>query len=173
MIEETTEIWKTIPELPNYQVSNKGNVKSIERKVYNGRGYYTLREKILKPCKNRGGYMCVNILKEGKLKNIRIHRLVADAFLPNPLNLPQINHRNEDKSDNRLENLEYCDAKYNVNYGTRTERASKKVKCINTGKIYPSTMEVKRKLGFPPSHISECCNKKRKTCGGFNWEWAE
>ena len=181
---ETNEIWKTIENYPDYQVSSLGRVKSIERKVWNGKVYSTHRERILKPIKNLDGYLQVVLIKEGNRKNMRIHRLVCDAFLPNPYNLPEVNHRNECKTDNRVENLEFCDHIYNCNFGTRNERAakgktnhiklSKKVKCLETGIVYPSTQEIERQLGFAHNKISQCCNKKYgyKTVKGFHWEWA-
>ena len=174
MAEETTEIWKTIPEFPNYQVSNKGNVKSLNY-------LRTGKEKILKPFKNKDGYLQVYLHKNGKRKFMLVHRLVAITFIPNTNNFPQVNHRNEIKEDNRVENLEFCDARYNVNYGTRNERdsktqtnhpkKSKQVKCLETGIIYPSIMEIERRLGFEHQSISDCCNGKRNICGGYHWEF--
>ena len=167
------DIWKDISGYEQlYQVSNTGKVKSLN---YN----HTGKEKILKPHKDRYGYLQVNISKKGKCKTMKIHRLVCDAFLSNPNSLPQINHRNEDKTDNRVENLEFCDNRYNSNFGTRNERVakklSKKVKCLDTGKIYASTQEVERQLGFNHSNISRCCNKKCgfKTVGKLHWEWVD
>ena len=186
MVEETTnEIWKDIPGYENfYQISTMGRVKSMERKVKGKKGsIYTVREKILKSCKNTGGYLYVILKKEGKLQNARIHRLVADAFLPNPNNFPEINHINEIKEDNRLENLEWCSHIYNMNFGSRNERSrksninnpkrSKKIICIETGKIYPSANEVQRQLGFAQSHISDCCNGKYKQSYGYHWQYVE
>lgn len=180
MTEETTnEIWKDIPEYENlYQISSLGRVKSIQRKEKYKNFYRTRKEKILKPAKDRFGYLKVCLWKKGKMKNIKIHRLVAQAFLQNPDNLPQVNHRNEDKTDNRLENLEFCNSKYNCNFATRNKRIAKAksipVKCIETGVVYDSTMEAQRQLGFYHSNISYCCNKKYgfKTVGGYHWEWA-
>ena len=99
-------------EKTNYMVSNLGRVENINT------GY------VLAPVMNKDGYLFVRLSNKGKQKNYLIHRLVAIAFLPNPDNLPQINHINEVKTDNRLINLEWCTNEYNINYGTRTERAS-------------------------------------------------
>lgn len=179
-MEVENEIWKNIDWCQNYQVSTLGRVKSLGNDK-------TRKEKILKPSKHKNGYLQVHIFKKGKTKNMLVHRLVAEAFLSNPLNLPQINHRNEIKSDNRVENLEYCTADYNNKYGTRIERAakaktgvyntktSKPIICIETGKIYPSAAEVQRQLGFSKCNISQCCNKKYgyKTSGGYHWKFVE
>ena len=174
-----TEIWKNIDSCPGYKVSNTGKVKSIERKVWNGKVYGTHRERILKPRKNNNGYLQVVLSIKGKIKFMLVHRLVCDAFIPNPNNFPDVNHKDENPSNNNINNLEWCSRKYNINYGTRNERLakklSKKVKCIETGIVYPSTRDVERKLGFNHSNISKCCNKKygSKTVGGLHFEWAE
>ena len=142
-----------------YQISNLGNVKSLKFG----------KERTLKPAKDKGGYLYVGLCKEGKRKNHYIHRLVARAFLPNPNNYPIINHKNEIKTDNRVENLEFCDAKYNINYGTAIEKRSKQVLCVETGVIYPSTMEVQRQFGFSQGYISSACNGRYKQAYGFHW----
>lgn len=185
-----TEIWKDIVGYEGlYQVSNLGRVKSLERKVKNKNGYRTVSDKILKQAKKTEGYLFVNLWKEGKQKIMKSHRLVAEAFLPNPENLPQVNHKDENPSNNNVSNLEFCTAKYNVNFGTRNKRAgisiskaltgvynnikkSKPVMCIETGIIYPSSMEVQRQFGFANGSISQCCNGKRQTCCGYHWKWA-
>lgn len=177
-----TEIWKEIEGYPNYQVSNTGKVKSLNY-------HRTKKEKILNLCKDTRGYFIVCIFKEGKPKTMKVHRLVGQAFLPNPQNLPQINHKDECKTNNNVNNLEWCDNRYNSNYGTRNERAgiaiskaqinnpklSKKVLCVESGIVYPSTKEVQRQLGFHHSHISRCCDKKYgfKTAGGLHFEWVD
>lgn len=106
------EEWKNIIGYEGlYEVSNKGNVRNVRR------------NKLLKLSKNRYGYIQVYLYKNGIRTGLKVHRLVAQAFIENPDNLPEVNHKNEDKIDNRVENLEFCDHKYNVNYGHRTENA--------------------------------------------------
>lgn len=130
------------------------------------------------------GYKHVLININSKLKSFKVHRLVGICFIPNPDNLPQINHKNEDKADNRVENLEWCDGRYNMNYGTRPEKGriamtngktSKPIRQLTLAgkivRIWPSASEAKRN-GYNHSHISQCCNKKRQTHAGFRWEYA-
>ena len=124
------EIWKDIKGYEGYyQISNMGRVKSLERTVRSGRGCYrTVSEKILKAGDNGHGYLYVILRKDGKDKTCRINRLVAQAFLENPDNLPEVNHKNEDKTDNRVENLEWCSKLYNIKYGTGIKRRADKLK---------------------------------------------
>lgn len=123
-----TEIWKDIEGYEGlYQVSNLGRVKSLDRKEYFYRGD-TPVERIRKGCilspSSSCGYLHVN-LHDGKKRKMKlIHRLVAQAFIPNPDILPEVNHKNELKTDNSVSNLEWCTAKYNSNYGTRTIRST-------------------------------------------------
>ena len=144
------EIYKDIEGYEGYQVSNHGNVKSLEREC-KGK---SRKDKILKPFNNKDGYLRVGLYKEGKLKNHYVHRLVAEAFIENHNNFREINHRDEDKANNCVSNLEWCDRKYNINYGTRNEKISKQVLCLETNKIYPSLKEVQRQTGFAKSNIS-------------------
>lgn len=159
------EIFKDIEGYENlYQISNLGNVKSLG----NGNSNNS-KEKILKPAKDKKGYLYVDLYKQGKRKTYKVHRLVAKVFIENPNNLPQVNHKDEDKTNNAVENLEFCDAKYNINYGTRNEKISKQLMCLETGKIYTSTREVQKQLGFSHSNISRCCNGKLKQAYGYTW----
>lgn len=161
------EIWKDIKGYEGYKVSNLGNVKSLN---YNRTG----KEKILKPKKNKG-YLYVNLCKQGKVKFYLVHRLVAQAFIPNPNNYPQINHKDEDKTNNTIQNLEWCDRKYNNNYGTRNQRSalsrSKQVLCVETGLLYTSLIEVQRQLGFAQPNISSACTGRYKTAYKYHWEY--
>lgn len=166
------EIWREIEGYPNYMVSNLGRVKSLGRWI-NGKnkGKRWQEEKIMKQQLFKCGYLYVCLWKERKMKYCRVHRLVAEAFIPNPNNYPIINHKDENRQNNNVENLEWCDQKYNVNFGTATERRRK----TNTNhpsyskvvlqydlngnfiKEWPSTMEIERQLGFANTHISNCC----------------
>ena len=121
------EIWKPVPGYEGlYEVSNLGRVRSVNRYVKSkGESYWLRKGKMLSPAKDKNGYLKVNLSCNGKNNIIRVHRLVAQAFLPNPDNLLEVNHKDEDKTNNRVENLEWCTAKYNNNYGTKIERQKK------------------------------------------------
>ena len=169
-----------------YEVSTWGNVRSLDRWIVfkNGKKYF-FKGKILKNRKYNTGYLMIVLYKNGKVKTYSLHRLVAEAFIPNPDNLPCVNHKDEDKTNNYPYNLEWCTVKYNNNYGTRNERAakantngkrSKKVyqynKKGNLIKIWVSASETGRN-GFNLSHIVECCNGNRKTHKGYIWSYEE
>lgn len=121
-----SEIWKDIPGFEGlYQVSNLGRVKSLPR----GKQwpYRRTHNNIRKP-RVKNGYYQVNLSKENKVKWISVHRLVALAFIPNPDNLPCINHRDENRLNNSIENLEWCSYAYNANYGTARQRQIESMK---------------------------------------------
>ena len=171
-----SEIWKDIVNYEGlYKVSNFGRVKSL---LFG-------KERIIKQITNNKGYSFVNLYKNGTQKYMTVHRLVATAFIENTFNLPEINHKNENKTDNSVKNLEWCTTKYNSNYGTRTKRSSiaktngkcsKKVEqYLNGTKIaeFPSTNEVKRVLGFSNGYISRCCNGLYKQAYGYQWKYVE
>ena len=158
------ERWRDIDGFEGrYRISDHGRVFSL------------LSKKLLNIYTNSHGYQCVYLYLDGHYKNFKVHRLVAVAFVPNPYNLPQVNHKNEDKTYNYYTNLEWCSAAYNNNYGTRTLRAAitnaRPVVCIETNIIYWGAREAARQVGIH-NHISECCNGKRKSCGGYHWRWA-
>lgn len=168
------EIWRDIEGFEGlYQVSSYGRIKSLN---YNK----TKQERILKNFLNKKGYLQVNLHKDGKIKKFSVHRLVATAFLENPNNLPQVNHKDENKSNNCVSNLEWCDCQYNINYGTRTEKTvekcSKQVYQYslngNLIKVWESSKECGRN-GFNQGAISSCCNEKIKTHKGFIWSYKD
>ena len=159
-----------------YEVSNRGRVKSVERTVWNGRGYKIVAERILKPQKARD-YLGVVLCKDGKVKRYLVHRLVATVFCENPEGYTEVNHINEIKSDNRAENLEWCSRSYNNTYNGRAKKiAEKKSKSvIGIDKIsgliveFSSIREAERQIGIDKSHICACCKGKLNSCGGFYW----
>ena len=166
------EIWKDIKGFEGlYRVSNLGRVKSLKRS-------YRLKEKILKPLINKGYYQ-VELCKNSKVRFYYVHRLVWEAFNGSIPENMQVNHLNEIKTDNRLENLNLMTAKENLNWGTRNERMAKsKSKPVLQFtlediliKEYPSTHQAYRETGFANQHISDCCNGKRKTAYGFKWKY--
>ena len=169
------ENWKAIAGYDGrYEVSDLGRVKSLN---YN----HTGTEKILKPQKNKYGYLLVGLCKDGKKKTLTVHRLVADAFVPNPNTLDTVNHKDEVKTNNVASNLEWMSIKDNINYGTRNKRVaeslSKQVQMFDkfTGELlatFPSTHEAKRVTGIAQQSISRCCNGKRKSSGGYIWRYS-
>ena len=173
------EIWRDIKGFEGkYQVSNTGKVKSLNYRR-------TGKEGIMKASENEYGYLFVELCKDGKTKTCRINRLVAQAFIPNPNNLPEVNHKNEDKTDNRVENLEWCNRSYNVNYGTGIKRRAEKRRndqriskpVISVDKVigeileFPSIMEASRQTGIDHRRIIDCLKGRIKSAGGYYWHY--
>ena len=191
------EIWKDIQGYEGlYQVSNLGKIKSLNRISCINR---QLTGKILNPIKQISGYYSIGLSKNAEVKLFLIHRLVAEAFIPNPNNYPCVNHKDENKQNNFVwvnkdgtvdlekSNLEWCTVKYNSNYGTRNKRLSDNHKGIlnthksksilqfdlknNYIKEYPSVAEVNRQLGYGISTICNCCKGKYKQAYGYIWKY--
>lgn len=174
------EIWEPISGYEGlYEVSNLGRVKSLGKLLYNiNKNTYNFYayERILRPSTNKG-YLQVNLSKNGILKCFRVHKLVAMAYIPNPNNYLQINHKNEIRNDNRAENLEWCNSKYNNNYGNRNTKLSKRVAQYTKDNVFvnefKSCIEVEKQLGFSNAHISKCCLGKRKSAYGYHWKYID
>ena len=121
----TEEIWKPVVGYEGlYEVSSYGRVRSLDKYVKYSNGRINLHKgRILSPGKDTNGYLQVILTCNGKHKSIKVHRLIAQAFIPNPDNLPEVNHLDEDKTNNSVDNLEWCDRNYNLNYGTARIRS--------------------------------------------------
>lgn len=186
-IRNMTEEWKTIPEFPNYEVSNFGNVRSKDRISIRNGSQVKLKGQILKQKCDRG-YMRVTLYSGNRKQHQQysVHRLVASLFILNQDNLPCINHKDENRSNNHANNLEWCTHQYNSNYGTAIERrvkhqdwksiADKQAirieQCDKQGNVicrWPSMMECERKTGFSSNGISRCCSGYLKTFKGYIW----
>ena len=172
------EIWKDIPDFEGlYQVSNLGNVKSLigwNKKTKQ----YEKRKKILLPV--NGEYKKVCLSKDKKKKTMSVHRIVANVFIPNPNNLPQVNHKDENKYNNCVDNLEWCTHKYNMNHGTKQDRESiikTKYHILqydlddNLIKEWFNLREIEKNTNYKKSNIQHCCANKAKTAYGYKWKY--
>lgn len=178
-----TEIWKDIEGFEGYQVSNIGRVRSLDRDILiqTPQGtIYKSRKKghILTPSKDKDGYLQVGLYHS---KHGKIHRLVATAFIENPNGYKCVNHKDENKQNNRVDNLEWCTKTYNNLYGTHIERSAKghrkqieqlslNGEHINT---YESLIAAEKDLGIngASTMISRCCKNIKKTAYGYKWRY--
>lgn len=172
-------VMRPIAGYPGYEVTSDGMV------------YSSRSGRFLKPSRQTNGYLSVELAGDGGRKRVLVHRIVAKAFVPNPDNLPQVNHINERRDDNRAENLEWVTPWQNIHHGTciarrmahtdystesrkqlarnMSRRTWKKTKNIDTGEVFPNAMEASRAYGVPHSNICECGRGLRKSAGGYHW----
>jgi len=190
------EIWRDIVGYEDwYQVSNLGRVRSVDRVVVYKTGQKRIyKGQILKQQNATNGYKIVDLQKNKNRKHFLVHRLVGKAFLPNLLNLPEINHLDEDKTNNSLENLAWCTVLENRIFGTRTKRATENKDYTAIGKKnklhfgkrvrqmskdgsviaeFISLRDIERICGYHRQHISACCNGKYKLAYGYAWKFAD
>lgn len=169
------EIFKPIKNYDNYFISNYGVVKNKKGKTIKAF--------------NSNGYERVGLYRNGEQRFYRIHRLVAEAFVPNPKNLPFVNHKNEKRNDNYFKNLEWCDCQYNLNYGECQKKKGNTLSIVlrnrkDLSKIvyqydlnnkflnkFPSIQEASRKTGINYSLIGRCCNGYAKVARGYIWKF--
>ena len=184
------EIWKPIKGFEGaYEVSTLGNVRSVDRIVIYPKGGIRLRKgRELSQATNRKGYKCVVLCTQNTRKNYTVHRLVAETHVPNPSNLPCINHKDEITTNNNVSNLEWCTHKYNNNYGNHIRKIAVHFEKpilqfdLNGNFIarYRSTCEAERKTGIKQGSICNVANfaigtskAKRRylSAGGYIWKW--
>ena len=172
------EVWKDIHGYEGlYQASTYGRVRSLPRATTSGR--------VLKPKVEKIGYLRLSLSKDNSIETKLVHRLISLTFIPNPNNFPQVNHLDEDKTNNRVENLEWCTAQYNSNYGTHVDRCaehnrnhpSKSIPVaqydLNGNLIarYPSAIEAYRITGIHFSNILRVCKGEFQQSRGYKWHY--
>ncbi len=175
------EIWKDCKHYEGlYEVSTLGRVRSLERYVANSdKSERLVPSRIISQHAGSSGYLQVGLSKNGKTKYELVHRLVALAFVDNPDNLPQVNHKDECKTNNEASNLEWCNRKYNMNYGTVKQRIGAKHKRrinqydLNSNYIatYNSQQEAARQTGISNVSIFYCCSGRTNQAGGYKWQY--
>jgi len=170
------EIWKPIPKAWFIEISSHGVVRTLNRVTQTKKGSRTVKGKILKQHCNENGYLYVSFRVNGKSISKRVHRLVAEAFLPNSDNLPEINHKDNSPLNNDVSNLEWCTHKYNMQYREKygvsnTEAQGHPLFAVNLKMpevlCFRSQGEAGRKLGVNQGHINSVLKFKRKTAGGY------
>ena len=175
-MENKAEIWRVHPEYTGIEVSTFGRVRTLDMLISRGNGTRSLKGRILKPASDKGGYLRVSIPVDGKRVTKSVHRLVAQAFIQNPNNLPQVNHKNCVRDDNRVINLEFCTRSYNQKYRekygiSQTEAQGHPVFAVNltTLKVskYRSQSEASRELGVSISNINNVVKGKQKKTHGY------
>lgn len=153
-----------------YKVNEFGDVLALNY----GR---TGQKRLIKPQNDGRGYLNVGLYKNGKRKYHKIHRLVATAFCEGADYFNEVNHIDEDKTNNHYSNLEWCTSEYNANYGTRNDRVGKssmkKVRCVELDRIFNSVKEASEYVNRSDKNISACLRGKRKTCGNYHWEYVD
>lgn len=164
MNDMTQEIWKTIEEYPNYEVSNYGNIR--HKRIKQNR----------KPQDNGKGYLYVAVRDGNKQKHLYVHQTVAKAFIPNPNNLPQASHLDENRQNNRADNLAWATAKENCNMPLHRKRQiyfrGTACVCVETGIVYPSAREAARQLNLSQTAISMCCRGGCQHYKKQHWRYA-
>lgn len=169
-------MWSKIKEFPNYSVSDDGRVRNDQRE----------KQKSLK--KTPSGYLAVDLYRNGKRTTAKVHRLVGEAYIPNPMGLPQINHMDGNKFNNSSENLEWVSAKDNMAHAVRTGlwhpsygmlgkrnpnagRAGIQVRIVETGNVYQSITECARAINGNDRHICDCLSGRQRTHRGYHFEY--
>ena len=159
---------KKIVGFENYTVDTNGNIYNIKKNKY------------LKQSLTKDGYLVVGLHKNGKSKTMNVHRIVAETFILNPENKRTVNHKDENKQNNCVDNLEWATNYENTNYGTRNKRSSKilhdladgtHVLCIESNKTYKTISEASRETGCDRRNIKRCCDKTQKTSLGLHWQY--
>ena len=184
---DKVEIWKDIKDYEGlYQVSNLGNVRSLDMIImqlhYWSKKYvkHIYKGRLLKGSKNSNGYKVITLHKGKKTEKKLLHKIIAETFIPNPNNYNYINHKDNNPSNNNVNNLEWCTQSYNIKYayekGNKTQQKKKKINQIKNGNIlktFISISDAERKTGIKGANISKCCRNLRNYAGGYQWEYVK
>lgn len=178
------ECWKPIKDFPAYLISNRGRVWSLNRKERWGKYYRTRQGRFLVPRLGSHGYLYVGLCKGGRVYTKKIHRLVAENFLPNPYGYDTVNHKDEDRTNNSVENLEWCTTAYNVTYGRAILKRKSRLIDLGCSKsvvqydkngdfigCFSSIGDAARSIGKNPGAICMCCKGIRKIAYGYIWKY--
>lgn len=169
------EVWKIIPETDySYQASSFGRIKSVDRKRYCKNGHTCIHKgRIIKYGIQNNGYCIVWLRIGNKTKAFTVHRIVAKTFINNPLNLEQVNHKDGNKCNNHVDNLEWCSRSDNLKHAYRELHQKRHsytmVKCVNTGEVFESVRLAEKSKGLCKGAISQVLNGRSKTSGGLKW----
>ena len=171
-IKMETEIWKSLPRVPGVEASTLGRVRTLDKMVSSEKYTRFTKGRILKQYGDKGGYLLVGIQITGKWIMKKVHRLVAQTFIPNPDSLPQVNHRDCNRANNNVENLEWCDNLYNVQYQEKYGKTqSKPLLAINLATLevsqFQSQSEASQELGVNKGNINSVIKGNRKQAGGY------
>lgn len=159
------ENWKPVKGYEGlYEVSDLGNVRSLNYKK-------TGDVRLMHPAKNKDGYLHLGLRKDGEYRQYGVHRIVAEAFIPNPDNLPQVNHKDENPLNNNVSNLEWCTCMYNNNYGKHSKYVVQYTKDGVLLKVHKGISVASRETNVDFRNISDCCRGKQKSAGGYIWRY--
>lgn len=169
---DIVEMWLQVPDYPLYEVSNFGRVMSNNMRNHK-------EPLLMSTFPDKDGHMKVRLSKDGKAKNLFVHRLVASAFIPNPENLPVVNHKDENPANNHVQNLEWCTQKENTVYKQMPKRRAKSLrkpiaqldKDGNVIRVWESRSEIEAETGFKGSNITRVCQGERRSAHGFGWRY--
>ena len=153
------EVWKEVDGFPNYYVSNMGRIYTLNYK------------KILRPSLDKKGYEKITLTNGTKRFHTTVHKTVAKAFIPNPRNYEQVNHKDENKRNNCVENLEWCDTRYNIAYSMKQKIRQYTADTHEFIAEYANTVEAQKATKIKKSNITATCRKEQHTAGGFYWEY--
>jgi len=176
VIENETEIWKSHPDILGIEVSTLGKVRTLDRVISTERGAWLFKGRILKPSSQKGGYLKVNVKVNGKWVSKKVHRLVAQTFIPNPDNLQEVNHKDCNRKNNNVENLEWCTHSYNSQYKekygvSQTEAVGHPLFAINLKTLevlhFRSQAEAGRALGVFNQSINHVIKGRVNQAGGY------